>query len=68
MHNKDLARSFMFMWDMMIITRTDYSYPITTYQEYRDVARYLFRQLFNRDMDYPHEIELGRCGGAGGLT
>lgn len=60
MHNKDLCRSFLFMWDMMIITRKDFSIPEGIYQMYRDGAHALFKQLFNRDMDYPHEIQTGK--------
>jgi len=60
MHNKGLCRSFLLMWDMMIITRYDQNIPISTYNGYRDGACALFLQLFNREMDYPYEIEIGK--------
>lgn len=60
MHNKDLCRRFLVMWDMMIITRRNHSYSITEYKQYRDGANALFLQLFNREMDYPYEIEIGK--------
>ena len=60
MINKDLARSFLFMWDMMVLTRRDYPVPISTYKVYRDGAYALFLQLFNREMDYPYEIDHGK--------
>ena len=60
MHNKDLCRSFLFMWDMMVLTRKDMNIPISTYQVYRDGAHALFQQLFNREMDYPYEIQIGK--------
>lgn len=59
MHNKDLCRSFLFMWDMMIKSRPDPAYTVREYTQYRDGAAALFLQLFNREMDYPYEIETG---------
>ena len=58
-YNKDLCRSFLFMWDMMIITRNERSCPIAHYIMYRDGAAALFQQLFNKEMGYPYEIERG---------
>lgn len=60
MHNKDLCRSFLFMWDMMIKSRINPAYSKMEYTQYRDGANALFLQLFNREMDYPYEIEIGK--------
>ena len=60
MHNKDLCRSFLFMWDMMIKSRLNAAYSQEEYTQYRDGAHALFLQLFNREMDYPYEIEIGK--------
>jgi len=59
MIDKDLARSFLFTWDMMVLTRRDLSYPFSHYVMYRDGAAALFLQLFGREMDHYSEIEKG---------
>ena len=58
-YDKDLARSFLFMWDMMVNSRRDNNIQISAYQYYRDGAYAIFWQLFGREMDYYSEIEKG---------